>query len=331
MLEKISLDDYSSAIDLIDLNLPAFETSEVRLKLLQRKLDLQRNYIGVLKKTTLTPKERSKLELLKIAYPATRSEMRKLEEEQQEPEPTNADVIRDENKRKMEAERVAEENRKLVNIEVLLKGIPAEDYSSAIHRIDLNLPDFKTPEVRLKLLQRKLDLERNYLRALRMKPILTTAEEAKLEYLPVACLATMSHMVKSEDIHHETDIFEKKNTLMEELIDYSPVDFERWYRFQIEKVNSRLPRREQGQPDDRTLLFTNEKWNPDPWQVEFLHAVEQQQSVIIVAPTASGKTYASYYAMHQVLNDKFGPKGICVYVAPTKALVNQVSGKLDSS
>jgi superfamily II RNA helicase len=39
-----------------------------------------------------------------------------------------------------------------------------------------------------------------------------------------------------------------------------------------------------------------------------------------------GKTYASYYAMSEVLKDK---DGICVYVAPTIALVNQVSGKLD--
>jgi replicative superfamily II helicase len=31
--------------------------------------------------------------------------------------------------------------------------------------------------------------------------------------------------------------------------------------------------------------------------------------------------------MKRILKDKNYPKGICVYVAPTKALVNQVSGK----
>ena len=44
-----------------------------------------------------------------------------------------------------------------------------------------------------------------------------------------------------------------------------------------------------------------------------------------------GKTYASYYAMGKVLNAKDDPNGICVYVAPTKALVNQVAGKRDLS
>jgi len=41
-----------------------------------------------------------------------------------------------------------------------------------------------------------------------------------------------------------------------------------------------------------------------------------------------GKTYASYYAMNKVLTDKDNANGVCVYVAPTKALVNQVAGKL---
>ena len=38
---------------------------------------------------------------------------------------------------------------------------------------------------------------------------------------------------------------------MEELVDDSPLDHEKWYRFQLEKINSRLPRREQGIQDDR--------------------------------------------------------------------------------
>ena len=41
-----------------------------------------------------------------------------------------------------------------------------------------------------------------------------------------------------------------------------------------------------------------------------------------------GKTYASYYAMNKVLTDSHDPHGICVYIAPTKALVNQVAGRL---
>jgi superfamily II RNA helicase len=253
------------------------------------------------------------------------------EKEQPKKHLTKEDLIKAGNARRILERRVAEETRKLANIEVLLKRISSDDYSTAIDSIDQNLPNFETSEIRLQLFQRKFDLQRNYLRALRKKPTLTMEEKSKLEFLQVACLATMSAMVELENIRREIDIFKKKKILIEELIDHSPFDLERWYRFQMEKVNNRLPRREQGQPDDRISRFSNEKWNPDQWQVEFLNAIDQQQSVIIVAPTASGKTYASYYAMYQVRNGKFGPNGICVYVAPTKALVNQVAGMFDIS
>lgn len=315
-----------SSIDLIEEKLAAFEIPELLLQSLQKKLEFEKTHLTRLKnKSTLTPEEKSQLEFLRAIYPDTKSAVKKLEEEQ----PKTNDVTTAEGEERIEEKLVREETEKWANIEVLLKRTPSDDYSSAIDQIEKNLPDFKSPKVRLKVLQRKFDLERNYLRALRKKSTLTTEEKSKLQHLQVACLATISHMVKSEDIRCEADIFNQKKNIMEELIGHSPLDLESWYRFQIERVNSRLPRREQGQPDDRTLHFSKEKWNPDPWQVDFLDAIDRQQSVIIVAPTASGKTYASYYAMYAVVNEIFGPKGVCVYVAPTKALVNQVAGKFD--
>ncbi|GCC33188.1 hypothetical protein chiPu_0011656 [Chiloscyllium punctatum] len=88
-------------------------------------------------------------------------------------------------------------------------------------------------------------------------------------------------------------------------------------RFQLENMGPYLFREERKDPDPRVLHFI-----PDSWQRELLDAVDNNESAVIVAPTSSGKTYASYYCMEKVLRSS--DTGIVVYVSPTKALVNQV-------
>lgn len=65
---------------------------------------------------------------------------------------------------------------------------------------------------------------------------------------------------------------------------------------------------------------------PDPWQEKLIHAIRNNQSALVVAPTSSGKTFASYYCMKRVLQQS--KEGIVVYVSPTKALVNQVAATI---
>ena len=94
-----------------------------------------------------------------------------------------------------------------------------------------------------------------------------------------------------------------------------------WIEFQLLHLGPELEREVGSTPDSRVEGFV-----PDDWQRELFDSVDKHQSVLVVAPTSSGKTYASYYCMERVLRES--NDGVVVYVAPTKALVNQVAATI---
>ena len=69
-------------------------------------------------------------------------------------------------------------------------------------------------------------------------------------------------------------------------------------------------------------------FRPDAWQRRVLDELDAKRSVFVVAPTSAGKTFISFYAMEKILRGD--DDGVLVYVAPTKALVNQIAAEIQA-
>ncbi|KAI0432295.1 hypothetical protein F5Y09DRAFT_353772 [Xylaria sp. FL1042] len=92
--------------------------------------------------------------------------------------------------------------------------------------------------------------------------------------------------------------------------------------FQLEHCGPFLERTFDSRKDDRV------SFEPDAWQRAVLDSIDANDSLFIVAPTSSGKTFISFYAMEKIL--RADNDGVIVYVAPTKALVNQIAAEIQA-
>ncbi|PQE30888.1 DEAD DEAH box helicase protein [Rutstroemia sp. NJR-2017a WRK4] len=91
--------------------------------------------------------------------------------------------------------------------------------------------------------------------------------------------------------------------------------------FQLDYCGPYMDRMLDAKPDARVSNFV-----PDGWQRDVLDQLDANKSVFVVAPTSAGKTFISFYAMEQVL--RADNDGVLVYLAPTKALVNQIAAEI---
>ncbi|PGG98688.1 hypothetical protein GX51_06695 [Blastomyces parvus] len=93
--------------------------------------------------------------------------------------------------------------------------------------------------------------------------------------------------------------------------------------FQLTHAAPFFDRNMDSAPDSRVRDF-----EPDAWQRQVLDEIDKNRSLFVVAPTSAGKTFISFYAMKRILEDD--DNGVLVYVAPTKALVNQVAAEIQA-
>lgn len=92
--------------------------------------------------------------------------------------------------------------------------------------------------------------------------------------------------------------------------------------FQMNHCGPYLERSFDSAPDPRVPFA------PDAWQRKVLDAVDENKSLLVIAPTSAGKTFISFYAMKKIL--QASNDDIIVYVAPTKALVNQIAAEVQA-
>ncbi|KAI0006556.1 hypothetical protein F4779DRAFT_557960 [Xylariaceae sp. FL0662B] len=92
--------------------------------------------------------------------------------------------------------------------------------------------------------------------------------------------------------------------------------------FQLQYCGPYLERSFDSQEDDRV------PFKPDAWQRRVLDAIDENNSLFVIAPTSAGKTFISFYAMKKIL--QLDDDGVLVYVAPTKALVNQIAAEIQA-
>jgi hypothetical protein len=133
-----------------------------------------------------------------------------------------------------------------------------------------------------------------------------------------------THKKKNTDQDKQLDK-KNKNTVSLQKAFVSPQSVSRIFYSIPPNFENEIQMQFMGQHMTRSLGSVTDvrvKFKPDSWQIRLLDTVDAYLSTLVCAPTGCGKTFACYYAMEKVLT--FDNEGVCVFVCPSKALVQQV-------
>ncbi|KAL1773034.1 putative ATP-dependent RNA helicase DDX60, partial [Sigmodon hispidus] len=256
---------------------------------------------------------------------------------------TKADIIARENKKRLIAKEQEKEEQRWNNLSLSIEKEMKRNFNSGMKKLEEFLKSCKSNSVKaqaervgltacLKAWKENYQAEGESTKDLsiavnmmkRIHSLLDKHSELLQEAdrkLIARCLMYLGFDELANSFYPTQPDLDKANTEMSKKNKYSigigPA------RFQLQHMGHYLIREERKDPDPRVQDFI-----PDTWQRELLDVVDNNESAVIVAPTSSGKTYASYYCMEKVLKES--DEGVVVYVAPTKALVNQVAATVQN-
>lgn len=117
----------------------------------------------------------------------------------------------------------------------------------------------------------------------------------------------------SKEISFDLDIPKSKTSYN---VPYTSVEF------QLKFCGQYMERNMDSMPDPRT------NFDADKWQRDVLDVIDREENVFVVAPTSAGKTFISFYAIEKVL--RADDEGMLIFIAPTKALVNQMAAEIEA-